>query len=344
MGEPALLQVIARLERELEFFRREASELGAKVLRAQEEQSALARQLRHARTASRVVREAYMLADLGTPQAEIAPSLVASVVEQMMCDVAILYRAEEDSGFGNGVCTAFSMVCHVGIKPADADRLLLSDTREFVFTSGPEPFPDPPVELMSAAGRPYVLWYYDVRSGFALLLGNQQETNASRPFVDADKEIAEALVSALCDVLYRLQDLHRFPVVARSVLDTTGPPLPHPRGPFPGITEGEVHAALRAGGHIAGVVLVGRTAQGQTTYVGYLRGSWSPVFQIHRSFKDKRDRTYRNLERLVHLLRVEFGFDGPIQLLSSGSPELARFPGIRPADLGVVLSIAGASA
>src|SRR5436309_12063831 len=51
------------LERELNYYRREYNDLGARVLRLQEEQSKAFREARRSRTVAKLIREAYRLVD-----------------------------------------------------------------------------------------------------------------------------------------------------------------------------------------------------------------------------------------------------------------------------------------
>ena len=54
---------IGRLERELNYYRREYNDLGARLLRLQEEQSRAFREARRSRTVAKLIREAYRLVD-----------------------------------------------------------------------------------------------------------------------------------------------------------------------------------------------------------------------------------------------------------------------------------------
>src|SRR5262249_61191603 len=61
------------VERELNYYRREYNDLGARVLRLQEEQSRAFREARRSRTVAKLIREAYRLADRPEAGSERGP-------------------------------------------------------------------------------------------------------------------------------------------------------------------------------------------------------------------------------------------------------------------------------
>ena len=86
-------------ERELQYYRRECNDLGARLLRLQEEQSQAFLEARRSRTVVRLVREAYRLAEPSQTAHDVGGTLLQVVVENALCDRAALLR-EEPSGSG----------------------------------------------------------------------------------------------------------------------------------------------------------------------------------------------------------------------------------------------------
>ena len=64
--------VPGQLERELAYYRRECNDLGARLLRLQEEQSQAFREARRSRTVAKLIREIHRLADTGLGPDELA--------------------------------------------------------------------------------------------------------------------------------------------------------------------------------------------------------------------------------------------------------------------------------
>ena len=90
---PGLL--VGQLERELAYYRRECNDLGARLLRLQEEQSQTFREARRSRTVAKLIREAYRLADGDWSPNEIGVPMLEMIIENALCDGAALLREEE---------------------------------------------------------------------------------------------------------------------------------------------------------------------------------------------------------------------------------------------------------
>jgi hypothetical protein len=60
-------------------------------------------------------------------------------------------------------------------------------------------------------------------------------------------------------------------------------------------------------------------------HLAYVRPSWRREFLPLRTWGDKEDRTYKDLDRLLTLLRDDFGYSGFIGLYMAGDPDLARY-------------------
>ena len=85
----------AQLERELAYYRRECNDLGARLLRLQEEQSQTFREARRSRTVAKLIREAYRLADGDWTPNEIGVPMLEIIIENALCDGAALLREDE---------------------------------------------------------------------------------------------------------------------------------------------------------------------------------------------------------------------------------------------------------
>ncbi|HYD70753.1 hypothetical protein [Azospirillum sp.] len=92
-----------------------------------------------------------------------------------------------------------------------------------------------------------------------------------------------------------------------------------------GLQEGEIRQALAEGGRIRNVLVVSKCVGGFVEHLAYLRPSWRRDFLPLRTWNDRADRTYRDLDRLLTLLRVDFRYRGCIPVYIAGDPELARY-------------------
>ena len=92
-----------------------------------------------------------------------------------------------------------------------------------------------------------------------------------------------------------------------------------------GLQEGEIRQELQNGGHLRNVLIITRTIEGSPEHLAYVRPSWRREFLPLRIWGDKEDRTYRDLDRLLVLLRDDFGYRGFIGLYLEGDPDLARY-------------------
>jgi hypothetical protein len=92
-----------------------------------------------------------------------------------------------------------------------------------------------------------------------------------------------------------------------------------------GLQEGEIKQELQSGGHLRNVLIITKTIEGTVEHLAYVRPSWRREFLPLRTWGDKEDRTYKDLDRLLTLLRDDFGYRGFIGLYLDGDPELARY-------------------
>ena len=313
-----------RLERELDYYKRECNDLGARLHRAQEEQNLSMREARRARAVAKLVREAYVLADYGGPDADLEHGLLSLILENAMCDLAMLLRAQPD---GSG---RFTILCALGSGKDLPGEVVLRRPPRFLFTTGSGRRDAPASELIALLGAPYILWGHDPGSGAAVLLGNRQEGNATRPFEPADEELVQTALTVYLDALHRKNELRQLRTLSlgEAIRGQHTADAAELGDPTSGIQECEIQEGLREGGRVTGFFVVDRSNGGAPEFVGYLRGTWTREFHILRTFRDKSDRVYRDLSRLVHLARFEFGYTAPIIVYAAGAPELRRFAGV----------------
>lgn len=187
-------------ERELMYYRRECNELGARLLRLQEEQSQAHREARRSRTVVRLVRETYRIGDLARTAHDVGGPILEVIVDNALCDAAALLR-EEPRGSGQ-----FLVAHAIGVADAAAAvAAVIRDPPEFCYTASAAAAVQAPDGLLDVLRMPFVLWAYDRSSGYALVIGNRSEGNVSRPFEPGDQELVESALSVYLDVLYRKQ-------------------------------------------------------------------------------------------------------------------------------------------
>ncbi|MEK0081884.1 HWE histidine kinase domain-containing protein [Benzoatithermus flavus] len=194
---PSHAATLGRLERELAYYRRECNDLGARLLRLQEEQSSAFREARRSRTVAKLIREAHRLADTGVPSDELAGPVLEIIVDNTMCDRAALLS---ESPVGSG---RFTVLRAIGLGEQPLAVSVVPDPPSFFFTTAQTPLESPAYELTGILQLPYVLWAYDRSTGYALIIGNRLEANVSRPFEPGDQELIEGGLSVYLDVLAR---------------------------------------------------------------------------------------------------------------------------------------------
>ena len=92
-----------------------------------------------------------------------------------------------------------------------------------------------------------------------------------------------------------------------------------------GLQEGEIRQELQKGGHLRNVLIITKAMKETTEHLAYVRPSWRREFLPLRTWGDKGDRTYKDLDRLLVLLRNDFRYRGFIGLYMEGDPDLARY-------------------
>ncbi len=98
------------------------------------------------------------------------------------------------------------------------------------------------------------------------------------------------------------------------------------------VQEKDIRTALATGGSVRGCFFVARRIEGHYEFLAYIRPSWYKAYLPMRTWLGKADRTYKDVGRLLQLVRDDFGFVGVVSIYVAGSPELARFKGVLPED------------
>ena len=86
------------LERERDFYRQHCNELGARILRLQEEQTRAWRETRRSRTIARLIREIYRVADSGISLDEIGQRFLQVILDKLCVDRAALLSYLPEQG------------------------------------------------------------------------------------------------------------------------------------------------------------------------------------------------------------------------------------------------------
>ncbi|MDE8344551.1 MAG: HAMP domain-containing sensor histidine kinase [Acidocella sp.] len=186
-----------QLELELQFYRDEYNEIGARLLRLQEQQSRVSREARRSKIVARLIRDAYQVVNQDIAPGQIGDTVLVMLLDTSFCDRAAFLKEDPAAP---GVFT----VEHI-IGAPRPEPLTLGSVPEFLFTASGKPAPPPAALLGEAIGLNFILWAYDPGSGRALLLGNQLEGNIRRPFEAGDEEFVSVALAVYIDVLLRKQ-------------------------------------------------------------------------------------------------------------------------------------------
>ena len=79
-----------------------------------------------------------------------------------------------------------------------------------------------------------------------------------------------------------------------------------------GWTEGDVLQSNEQGRAIVSTIVVEQEIGGRPAYVLYLRFGWREPYQILKTRGHRSDRSYRDFDRLMELLRLRFAYLGPV--------------------------------
>lgn len=187
------------LRRELEYYRREYNDIGARLLRLQDEQSRTAREARRSRTLAKLIRDAYRLTDRAATPGEIGMMMCQTIIEDTLSDrVAILSRLPGG--------TRFAVLAAAGMDhDAIHETFQIAAPPAYFFTTALSEASPIAAELTRILDAPYILWSYDRAEGYALIMGNRMEGNIHRPFEAGDRELIDGALSVYMDVLARKQ-------------------------------------------------------------------------------------------------------------------------------------------
>jgi len=199
------------LEEALQFYILQCNDLGARVLRLQEEQSRWHREARRSKTTAKLIREAYRLVNINATIEVVVKRMLDIVIDTVICDRAAILRFESDEE---------QFIVDYALGFGDEPRpstVSLARPPDFFFTTSETENRSPANELISILNVPYILWAFDPASGYALILGNQSEANVARPFEPDDRQIIEGALNVFVDVVERTRteaELRRAKVVA----------------------------------------------------------------------------------------------------------------------------------
>lgn len=302
-----------RLERELAYYRREVNDLGAKVIRLQEEQQRSFLDAHRSRLVARMIRELYRIGDLNVSGTPLSERMLAIIVENTMCACAVVLRESQP---GTGI---FAPVNAVGL-PQDFVRTPSMRLRRaptfMIVTEAAQPEPAAS-EIVTFLGLPYVLWAYDPVSGYALVLGNRSEANVSRPFEIADQEMIETALTLFLDAQAR---------TLKSVASVENDADSDDDSGRPGLEVAEiVKRRLQQNNQIIAILVIERRSSGSYEYVPYFKVTWRRGWHVLRVYRDRSDRAFRRLNSLFQMLRSELDFHGPVTVYPADSLELNRF-------------------
>lgn len=99
-----------------------------------------------------------------------------------------------------------------------------------------------------------------------------------------------------------------------------------------GLGEGEIKQELQSGGQLRNVLIITKMIGGSVEHLAYVRPSWRREFLPLRTWSGSDDRTYKDLDRLLALIRGDFGYRGFIALYMDGDPDLARYRALSEGD------------
>lgn len=183
------------LLQELAFYRAQCNQLGAQMLRLQEEQSLTQREARRAHTVAQLVSRAYSAGEFLHNRDDIARKFLEVLQSTTLYERAVLLNFDPAS-------RRFHLWHALGFPPGAPNELLvLRSVPERLFANS-KTVPEAPIpELRAYLGVPYLLWAFEPRAGFALLIGNVSEVHTQRPFEAKDVDV----VGAALEVLVQLE-------------------------------------------------------------------------------------------------------------------------------------------
>jgi two-component sensor histidine kinase len=186
------------LERELEYYRQQCNELGARALRLQEEQTRARREARRSRTIATLIREVYQLADSHVSLDDIGQRFLHVILDTLNVDRAALLNYLPEPG-------RFVAQYTLGFPKTEAPSFTPPSQPGTLHFTNSRTAPDPTLDcLRQAAGGPYLLWAFNPGAGLALLISNSTEDqHLHRAFEEGDLEIIEGALSVFIEITER---------------------------------------------------------------------------------------------------------------------------------------------
>jgi len=188
-GEPKIHPML-ELEQERDFYRRQADDLGDRVLRLQEQQG----KARRARTVAKLVSEAYSVIDESGSEEQIGRRFLEIVIDSTVSGRAAILRRD-----GEG--EPLRVVQALGFPADEApEHLDLGDPPTFCYVNASTSMGPQADAIAAAMGVPFILWGFDPRSNCALVLGDQSETGVQLPFDENDEEVILGALGVFTDI------------------------------------------------------------------------------------------------------------------------------------------------
>lgn len=96
--------------------------------------------------------------------------------------------------------------------------------------------------------------------------------------------------------------------------------------------EADIKGGVQKGGSVLGVLIICRNDERGSGFIPYIRANWARGFRPLRTYRDRSDRVFRSLDKLVALIREEFRYSGEISLFVTGDAGLRRYRTLLPTD------------
>ena len=209
-GEPKT-HPLFELEQERDFYRRQADDLGDRVLRLQEQQGMARPEARRARTVAKLVSEAYSVIDESGSEEEIGRRFLEIVIDSTVSGRAAILRRDGD---GEPLRVVHALGFPAGEAPGFLD---LGDPPQFAFVNASTSMGPQADAIAAAMGVPFILWGFDLRSDCALVLGDQSETGVQLPFDENDEEVILGALGVFTDLNERKQAKDSLRKLSRAV-------------------------------------------------------------------------------------------------------------------------------
>jgi PAS domain S-box-containing protein len=187
------------LKQELDYYRRQCNELGRHILHLQAEQTLVRRDSARNRMLAELVGNAYRLESSLTRLDDIERPCLQVILKAMHVDCAALLEFIPQ----NDCFKPISALGFSSALPSQFAPQILPGTNFHINSGTP---PHPLVDSMRQfTGVPFLLWAFEPRAGFALLVGNASEDqHLHRPFNERDYEIATTALIVFVDIENRI--------------------------------------------------------------------------------------------------------------------------------------------